>query len=187
MSSVWPDLFVTENNVTQCVHEIRQALGAKAQQILRTRPRHGYLITAAVVAIPSAKDIEIGTVTRDHPIATLQQETGFASNEGTSDHGILRLSAAPRLIEGGEPDHPIGRVARPEALLKVIASRDLRSPDRDVHAPAGRSRGKVEAGAAYLTTNAPGKDFRFGALRPPGRPASKRPNRWAPTAMTVTP
>ena len=61
ISSVWPGLIVTENNITQCVHEIRNALGAEAQQILRTRPRHGYQIAADVVAIPSAPPPGIST------------------------------------------------------------------------------------------------------------------------------
>jgi DNA-binding winged helix-turn-helix (wHTH) protein len=54
MASVWPGIFVTENNVTQCVHEIRHALGSKAHRILRTRPRRGYMIAADVDAARSA-------------------------------------------------------------------------------------------------------------------------------------
>ncbi len=55
MASVWPSVFVTENNITQCVHEIRCALGTEAQRILRTRPRRGYLIAADVVGIPAER------------------------------------------------------------------------------------------------------------------------------------
>jgi DNA-binding winged helix-turn-helix (wHTH) protein len=54
MASVWPGIFVTENNVTQCVHEIRHAFGAKAHRILRTRPRRGYMIAVGVDAARSA-------------------------------------------------------------------------------------------------------------------------------------
>ncbi len=53
MGSVWPDLFVTENNINQCVHEIRRAFGAGAKHILRTRSRRGYLLDASVVAVLS--------------------------------------------------------------------------------------------------------------------------------------
>jgi DNA-binding winged helix-turn-helix (wHTH) protein len=53
MTSVWPNLFVTENNINQCVHEIRGALGAGSKHILRTRPRRGYQLDAAVVAVLS--------------------------------------------------------------------------------------------------------------------------------------
>jgi putative ABC transport system permease protein len=34
MEALWPNLYVTENNITQCVHEIRQALGANLAQTL---------------------------------------------------------------------------------------------------------------------------------------------------------
>ena len=96
MSSVWPGLFVTENNITQCVHEIRHALGAKAQQILRTRPRHGYLIAEDVVAIPIARDLEIGVAAPDRPIASLQAfQAGSPSNEGTGGHGVVQLKVPP--------------------------------------------------------------------------------------------
>jgi DNA-binding winged helix-turn-helix (wHTH) protein len=53
MASVWPGLFVTDNSMTQCVHEIRGALGTGAQHILRTRHRRGYLLDAEVIAIES--------------------------------------------------------------------------------------------------------------------------------------
>jgi DNA-binding winged helix-turn-helix (wHTH) protein len=53
MASVWPDLFVTENNINQCVHEIRRAFGVGAKHILRTRSRRGYLLDASVVAVLS--------------------------------------------------------------------------------------------------------------------------------------
>ena len=176
MSSLWPGLFVTENNVTQCVHEIRQALGAKAQQILRTRPRHGYLITGGVVAISSANGFEIGTAARDRPVAAPLEETttGFLPTEGASRHAVIQLSAAPRLVERGNLDHAVARVVRPEALLKVIASRDLRSSDSDVDAPVGCLREKIEVDPTGLTADALAKESRFGALRPAGATALKR-------------
>jgi DNA-binding winged helix-turn-helix (wHTH) protein len=52
MESLWPSIFVTENNVTQCVHDIRGALGAEAHQTLRTRPRRGYFFAANVIEVP---------------------------------------------------------------------------------------------------------------------------------------
>ena len=34
MEALWPNVFVTDDNVTQCVHDIRGALGAEAQQMV---------------------------------------------------------------------------------------------------------------------------------------------------------
>src|SRR5262245_30046245 len=41
MEALWPNLYVTENNVTQCIHDIRHALGPEARFALRTYPRRG--------------------------------------------------------------------------------------------------------------------------------------------------
>lgn len=54
MDALWPDVVVTGNSVTQCVHDIRVALGSEAHQTLRTLPRRGYLFTSDVIAVPPA-------------------------------------------------------------------------------------------------------------------------------------
>src|SRR3954465_1855143 len=48
MEAVWPDVFVTDDSITQCVGDIRRALGDEAQRLLRTVPRRGYLFAAEV-------------------------------------------------------------------------------------------------------------------------------------------
>ncbi len=48
MGTVWPDVFVTDDSITQCVGDIRRALGDEAQRLLRTVPRRGYLFAAKV-------------------------------------------------------------------------------------------------------------------------------------------
>jgi DNA-binding winged helix-turn-helix (wHTH) protein len=53
LETLWPDLFVTEDNVTQCIHDIRTVLGPGSQQMLRTLPRRGYLFAAEVIGVPA--------------------------------------------------------------------------------------------------------------------------------------
>jgi class 3 adenylate cyclase/tetratricopeptide (TPR) repeat protein len=48
MAAVWPDLFVTDDSIAQCIGSIRRALGDEAQCLLRTVPKRGYLFTAEV-------------------------------------------------------------------------------------------------------------------------------------------
>ena len=43
IEAVWPGVFVTENGLTQCVAEIRRALGPD-DALLRTLPRRGYVL-----------------------------------------------------------------------------------------------------------------------------------------------
>src|SRR5258708_19368264 len=48
LEAVWPETHVTEDSITQCVIEIRKALGDQDQQMLKTVPRRGYLFQAKV-------------------------------------------------------------------------------------------------------------------------------------------
>lgn len=46
LDAVWPGLFVTDDSITQCIVEIRRALGPEAASLLRTVPRRGYVLEA---------------------------------------------------------------------------------------------------------------------------------------------
>lgn len=46
--ALWSDAFVTEDSLVQCMVELRRALGDRAQEIVKTVPRRGYVFTAAV-------------------------------------------------------------------------------------------------------------------------------------------
>jgi predicted ATPase/DNA-binding winged helix-turn-helix (wHTH) protein len=48
MHMVWPEAFVTDDSLVQCVLELRKALDDGGQKLLRTVPRRGYMFTAEV-------------------------------------------------------------------------------------------------------------------------------------------
>lgn len=50
LAAVWPGVVVGDEAITQCVREIRKAIGDEAQRVLRTVPKRGYVLTAEVVA-----------------------------------------------------------------------------------------------------------------------------------------
>src|SRR6188474_3347020 len=50
MEAVWPNVFVTENSLVQCVSDIRAALGDEGPAILKTVARRGYMFDAPVTA-----------------------------------------------------------------------------------------------------------------------------------------
>jgi adenylate cyclase len=55
IEAVWPNVFVTENSLAQCISDIRAALRDDGQAILKTVARRGYLFAAPVVdAAPSS-------------------------------------------------------------------------------------------------------------------------------------
>ncbi len=46
MQAVWPDAFVTDNSLVQCLIEVRRALGDDSQRYVKTVPRRGYIFEA---------------------------------------------------------------------------------------------------------------------------------------------
>lgn len=54
IKALWPDSFVTDDSLVQCLVELRRALGDEAQACLKTVPRRGYIFTATVRAADTA-------------------------------------------------------------------------------------------------------------------------------------
>lgn len=52
MAEVWPNTIVTEDSVTQCIREIRAALGEVGHQMVRTFPKRGYKLEHVSTAVP---------------------------------------------------------------------------------------------------------------------------------------
>ena len=53
LTTIWPGVTVTEDSLTQCIGELRRALGAAATAI-RTVPRRGYVFEEAALEVASA-------------------------------------------------------------------------------------------------------------------------------------
>ena len=53
MEAVWPDVVVGDESITQCIRDVRKALGDEAQQLLKTVPKRGYLLAAEVTPAES--------------------------------------------------------------------------------------------------------------------------------------
>ncbi len=53
LAAIWPDVFVSDNSLVQCVAELRRALGDRDQRLIKTAPRRGYRFEALPVAEPA--------------------------------------------------------------------------------------------------------------------------------------
>ncbi|MFN8722764.1 MAG: winged helix-turn-helix domain-containing tetratricopeptide repeat protein [Rhodospirillales bacterium] len=73
LDAVWPGLFVTDDSVTQCMTDIRRALGDTGGQVIRTVPRRGYLLQAEVTAEARRMPVSNGNAAR--VVAPLPTET----------------------------------------------------------------------------------------------------------------
>lgn len=55
IKAVWPGVTVTEESLTQCISEVRRALGDESRRIIKTVPKRGYLFDMLI----SAPDIPL--------------------------------------------------------------------------------------------------------------------------------
>jgi TolB-like protein/DNA-binding winged helix-turn-helix (wHTH) protein len=57
IQAVWPDTFVTDDSLTQCIADIRRALGDDRHAIVQTFPKRGYRLNAdpSQPAVPTAR------------------------------------------------------------------------------------------------------------------------------------
>jgi DNA-binding winged helix-turn-helix (wHTH) protein/Tfp pilus assembly protein PilF len=59
LAAVWGRTIVTDGALTQCVIDVRRALGDDAHEIVRTVPRRGYIFDADVVELPAAAPVSV--------------------------------------------------------------------------------------------------------------------------------
>jgi DNA-binding winged helix-turn-helix (wHTH) protein/TolB-like protein/Tfp pilus assembly protein PilF len=55
MQAIWPDTFVSEESLAQCLMDVRRALQDDSQRLIKTVPRRGYLFQAEVRTTPAAR------------------------------------------------------------------------------------------------------------------------------------
>ncbi len=53
LAAVWPGVVVTDDSLSQCINEVRTALGDRDHRLIKTVPRRGYLFDAAVRSAPA--------------------------------------------------------------------------------------------------------------------------------------
>jgi predicted ATPase/DNA-binding winged helix-turn-helix (wHTH) protein len=53
---LWPDAFVTDDSLVQCMVELRRALDDRSQELLKTVPRRGYMFAAQVIPASTSPD-----------------------------------------------------------------------------------------------------------------------------------
>jgi len=44
IAAIWPDVIVSDDSLTQCMKDIRKALGPEGDGFIRTVPRRGYIV-----------------------------------------------------------------------------------------------------------------------------------------------
>ncbi len=107
LDAVWGQLAVTDDSITQCLVEIRRALGDESRSMVRTVPRRGYRLDIPVDA-PAGRDARPDAgekpprlpVTRTHAAAALVGMALFAALVWW-ESARHAPDPAPRAIPGG--------------------------------------------------------------------------------------
>jgi len=150
IKAVWPDVTVSDDSLTQCISEVRRALGEASQQIIKTVPRRGYLFDCPI----SASDVR--TVEPSHASqasATVAVDVAATKPEGSS------LSAAAQVVGSGRRQVTVmvcglgattlsGRVD-PEDLREILAECHTRAREI-VEAHGGSVAENLVDGAVFL-------------------------------------
>jgi DNA-binding winged helix-turn-helix (wHTH) protein len=76
IAEVWDDVVVTDDSLTQCIADIRKAIGEGEHRILRTVPRRGYLL------VPSERKTEFSRATADRPVIAVLPLTSTVGAKG---------------------------------------------------------------------------------------------------------
>ncbi|MEJ8816152.1 winged helix-turn-helix domain-containing protein [Variovorax ureilyticus] len=79
LGAVWPDVVVTEDSVTQCVGDLRSAMGDRAQALLKTVPKRGYILDA-----PVSRRAQITQPVEPEPRAGARSAPGQPARSGRS-------------------------------------------------------------------------------------------------------
>lgn len=115
MQAVWPDSFVTDDSLVQCLIEIRRALGDDSHNYIKTVPRRGYIFEAEVAKhFPTTREliytqeVEGVSVVIDEEV---EEETKVASDIAPA---TPQSASTTRRLSGTNLQNP--------ALLAVVLS-----------------------------------------------------------------
>jgi adenylate cyclase len=90
LDAVWPGVTVTEESLTQCVSEIRNALGDSEQRIIKTVPKRGYIFAVAVKSERGGEQAARATAATAQPHAA-----ALVANSAAPAGGHLPLLDGP--------------------------------------------------------------------------------------------
>ena len=76
IAEVWGDVVVTDDSLTQCIADIRKAIGDQEHRILRTLPRRGYML------VPSQRKADLPTHASGRPVIAVIPFTSLVGAKG---------------------------------------------------------------------------------------------------------
>jgi TolB-like protein len=108
---VWPNVVVTDESLSQCISEVRHAIGDASQAIIKTVPRRGYRFVASV--------------SRLLPDDGLEQSAPAAAPRGTGSGRALpekpSIAVLPFTNIGGDPEQEYFADGMVEEIITALS------------------------------------------------------------------
>lgn len=122
IAAVWPTSIVTDDSLSQCLKDIRAALGAAAEGFIRTVPRRGYIVDAEHVQSRSRLPMRPSekpsiAVLPFRPLANDREHHWFA--EGLTEDIATALTRSRQLRVISRPAHSPDAASPPAEALGV--------------------------------------------------------------------
>jgi adenylate cyclase len=136
LNAVWPGVTVTEESLTQCVSEVRSALGDPGQRIIKTVPKRGYVFAVPVSTEPhgrreaAAPPLPTSWVPSDPSIAVLP----FANLSGDGSQEYLSDGITEDIINGLSYFSDLAVIARSSSFSYKGRAIDVREVGRQLGA-----------------------------------------------------
>ncbi len=114
ITKVWDDVAVTEDSLTQCITDIRKAIGDEDKRVLRTVPRKGYIL------VPSQRRVELAGRAPDLPSLAVMPFLSIGEEYGPL---TLGTGVASEIINELARNHDLRLVGRDSSF--ALANRNL--------------------------------------------------------------
>jgi TolB-like protein len=150
---------VTDESLARCISDIRQALGDEGRKIVRTVPRRGYIVTAAVVAheqsdceIIEAPSERCGVAAKLAPEGKWSDPTPLRDTTSVTvlPFATIGLTENRHCFADGMTEEIITQLARASSPLLTARSLSFRGDDSSIDVPQLIPR----LGARYLIEGA---------------------------------
>ena len=128
--AIWSDVTVSDDAITQCIRDIRRALGDKAQHKLRTVPRRGYVFTLKVTRDPDDRPgaIALPPLPGKPSIAVL----AFTNLTGDPDQEFLSDGFSDSLITELSRNCSLFVIARTSSFIYKGRQIDIKQVGREL-------------------------------------------------------
>ncbi|CAN5471265.1 winged helix-turn-helix domain-containing protein [soil metagenome] len=152
LSANWPGLTVTEDSLTQCISEIRRALGESGRDLVRTIPRRGYRLVLSEPSVSVARHLPAGPTVAVWPFEADARLDRFADGlmqqivSALGRFGELRVlarSITKSYTARSQSTDELGRTLGVDYLVEGNLQQDGKSVRIDIHLTDARTGAQV--------------------------------------------